>query len=266
MNSTWVLAPLLTLAGGYIIWLTIASARANCNARNLRPPSYVATDIFAIDWQELWEQGVRVVVLDVDLTLCTMYGNCVSAEVADKLQDLKRMGFKVILASHSNKNLKQIAIQLNGGRGNYRSWLRTISKADKDSRGFYSSVRQRISSSPWDFKIPAYSIAYVGDKLTDMGYSVPHHDQRIIGVLTNPAFGKDLLREILILRRVRESFTLDYWHIERVHGPGEFRRVSALPRKRQHHEVGRIDMAALPAILCLVILVSLSLWLYFRLP
>jgi predicted HAD superfamily phosphohydrolase YqeG len=209
---------------GYVVWLCLAHNNAMRNSKNLRRPDWVADSLFTIgrrQWISFREAGAKVIVFDVDLTLCSMHADELRDNVWRYLQDLRNLGYKIILASKSNPHLDEIYRDLNGDE----SWLLIWSGASKSSMTFLRGIKDRIRQAKWTLGL-GYKIILVGDKLTDMGYSDADENSRVITILTNPQFGKDLpLETFPAMRRWRENITLrEYWGIKRA-AHGEFRRV-----------------------------------------
>lgn len=205
MNSTfleWLLWGFITFV---IILYLVRYSNSRRNSSNLRRPQYVATGLLALtpnDWARHWEAGARLIVLDVDLTITDMEQDLISDEIRDCIWKLKQQGFKIILASKSKTPRKNICKRLHGDK----SWLQIRTNIKKNSPSFLLSIKSMISDAGWTLG-PDYKIILVGDKLTDMGYS-DTNDERVITILVNPQFGKDLLGETLVLRRHFENVTL----------------------------------------------------------
>lgn len=205
----WLICGLITIA---IIAYMIRWFNASRNSRNLRRPQYTARrllDLTHRDWHGHWNAGARVAVLDVDLTITGMHQDDISEEMRDYIWELKRQGFKIILASKSKTSRKNIRKQLHGDE----SWLQIRTNVVKEDPSFLKSIKSMIADVGWTLG-PDYKFVLVGDKLTDMGYS-DGYESRVITILTNPQFGKDLLGEYLVLRRHFENITLPKMGVQR---------------------------------------------------
>lgn len=213
MNSTileWLFWALVTIL---IIVYLVRWSNARRNSRNLRPPQYTATGILDLtpnDWERHWKAGVRVIVSDVDLTITGMKQDSISDEMRDCIWMLKRQGFKIILASKSSTSRFNIYHKLHGDS----TWLQVWRCAIKEDPVFLSRIKDMMRSARWTLGLN-YKILIIGDKLTDMGYSDPSENDRVITVLVNPQFGKDLLGEVLVMRRHFERITLKRMGVKR---------------------------------------------------
>ena len=81
-----------------------------------RPDQYVPT-VYDVDYQKLWDQGIRGLFFDVDNTLIPFYEDQVPARAVKLLTDLRRKGFKVfILSNGRSERVKSIErqVQLKG--------------------------------------------------------------------------------------------------------------------------------------------------------
>jgi predicted HAD superfamily phosphohydrolase YqeG len=186
---------------------------ASQNSRNLRPPQHTATGILALtpsDWEGHWKDGVRAIVFDVDLTITGMRQDEISNEVRDRIWMLQEMGFKIILASKSSTPRPNIYKRLHGDR----QWLQVWRGAVKEDPAFLRRIKGMIGDAHWTLG-PNYKILIIGDKLTDMGYSNPSENARVVTLLVNPQFGKDLPGEVLVMRRHFERITLRRMGVER---------------------------------------------------
>lgn len=190
----------------WILWAIGACVSAYFNRRDLRSPDFIARYIQDIDWNELRAERVRILVFDVDNTLCPTYKDLTTDTVAF-LRMLKSLGFHIWLASKSNPNMQYIEQQVNGVAQVY--WPRDNKDIKKPEVEFFSTFTRETYDN--------YYVAFIGDKLTDLGKRNMLHSQNAVSILVNP-LGKDLRGEnSLLLRRVRERFTLLGWHIKRYH-------------------------------------------------
>ena len=83
-----------------------------------RPDQYVPT-VYDVDYQKLWDQGIRGLFFDVDNTLIPFYEDQVPARAVKLLTDLRRKGFKVfILSNGRSERVKSIErqVQLKGSQ------------------------------------------------------------------------------------------------------------------------------------------------------
>ena len=67
-----------------------------------KPDMYVK-DIYAIDYKKLKSYGIKCILFDLDNTLVPYYKKKPSRKIKDFIENLKDMGFKVIIFSNSNK-------------------------------------------------------------------------------------------------------------------------------------------------------------------
>ncbi|MBQ1368086.1 MAG: YqeG family HAD IIIA-type phosphatase [Firmicutes bacterium] len=68
----------------------------------LRPDQYVRS-VYEVDFDQLWEQGIRGLFFDVDNTLIPYYVDKIPPEAVKLLTDLRRKGFKVFILSNGRK-------------------------------------------------------------------------------------------------------------------------------------------------------------------
>lgn len=195
-----------TAGVAWIIWAATACFSAYFNRRGLRRPDFIARYIQDIDWNELWAERVRILVFDVDNTLCPTYKDLTTDTVAF-LRMLKKMGFDIWLASKSNPNMQRIEQQVDGVARVY--WPENNKGIKKPQVEFFNTFTRQTYGDHY--------VAFIGDKLTDLGKRTMLYSQNTVSILVNP-LGKDLRGEnSLMLRRVRERFTLLRWRIKRYH-------------------------------------------------
>lgn len=202
-----------TLATIVAILYMVLRSNAKHNTRNLRTPDYTVGSILSLsadEWRSFWNQGVRVIVPDVDLTLCGMHEDHLSEEVRLTIKMCQKMGFKFILASKSSTPRPNIYNELDGDG----SWLQVWTSAKKHDITFLRGIKSMIRLAGWTLG-PNYKILVIGDKLTDMGYSSVDENHGVITILANPQFGKDLPGEALVLRRHFENITLQTMGVKR---------------------------------------------------
>lgn len=201
--TIWLIAAIILFIGAYF------------NKDGLKSPTHVLGSLEHIkqrDWYNVfWKGGIRVLVFDVDNTLCPTYTTL--PEWAIKLiKYLHGMDFDVWLASKSNPNMAIIEEQIRGYANIY--WPEQHDGIKKPSTEFFNF-----------FMITGQKVAFIGDKLTDMGRIEMKSPELAYSVLVNP-IGKDLYGEnSFMLRRARERCTLHGWRIKRAHDRGQFKFV-----------------------------------------
>ncbi|MBO6159606.1 MAG: YqeG family HAD IIIA-type phosphatase [Firmicutes bacterium] len=75
--------------------------------RDLLMPDQYVPSIYEIDFEALWNQGIRGLFFDIDNTLIPFYEEHVPAKCVKLLTDLRRRGFKVCLLSNGRKTRVQ---------------------------------------------------------------------------------------------------------------------------------------------------------------
>ena len=66
-----------------------------------KPDMYVK-DIYAIDYKKLKSYGIKCILFDLDNTLVPYYKKKPTRKLKDFIENLKDIGFKVIIFSNSN--------------------------------------------------------------------------------------------------------------------------------------------------------------------
>lgn len=67
-----------------------------------KPDMYVK-DIYSVDYKKINSFGIKCIMFDLDNTLVPYYKTKPSRKIKDFIEQLKRMGFKVIIFSNSGK-------------------------------------------------------------------------------------------------------------------------------------------------------------------
>ena len=210
---------------GFMLILCGMCWRAANNPKNLRKPKYVAWDIFAIPFEAYVEEGVMILVVDVDRTLCRLSLRWWRAEKrlpARSVDHIKRLheklGIKVVLATKSNENVHEmIRVQFEE-----EPWIAGV-VTSKSKPYFIDIILGIAKDRGWYFTKSSGRIMLVGDKLTDMSYSDKEKNRLVVPILTNPQGGHDNIGEYLIMRRTRENVLLRAMSIKRASEPKEFR-------------------------------------------
>lgn len=65
-------------------------------------PDLRVASIYGIDLQQLWDDGLRGVIFDLDNTLIEWNNNCPAPELLHWMQGVKERGFKVCLLSNNS--------------------------------------------------------------------------------------------------------------------------------------------------------------------
>lgn len=64
-------------------------------------PNVCVEDIFHVDYGSLWRRGFRLLVFDVDHTLLPYNSSKLSRKTRKKLQELRKMGFKIAFLTNT---------------------------------------------------------------------------------------------------------------------------------------------------------------------
>jgi len=67
-------------------------------------PDMYQKSIYAIDYQKLYNRGIKCLLFDLDNTLVPVKMKTPSKKIKNLFNDLKDKGFKVIIFSNSSKN------------------------------------------------------------------------------------------------------------------------------------------------------------------
>lgn len=74
---------------------------------NLKPDLFYKT-VFEIDFDKLWNNGIRALLFDIDNTLATYDDICPDERLSAFLLSLKERGFKIFLLSNNKKDRVKI--------------------------------------------------------------------------------------------------------------------------------------------------------------
>jgi predicted HAD superfamily phosphohydrolase YqeG len=178
--------------------------------RHSRPPTFIAYRVYDISWETLYGCGIGIIVLDTHGTLCPIGTHILPDEAVALIKELNAKGFEVWLASKGTSSLGKIQRQL----GNHAQVFLPSEHggAEKPDTAFFEFFTRR-----------AKGVAFVGDRLTDLGVTSMSNANAVTSVLVNPMTPDPLNKNTLRLRRQRERFMLRSWGIKRATRPGEFR-------------------------------------------
>lgn len=71
-------------------------------------PYDCSQDVFSINYNKLYEDGKRIILLDIDNTLIPYDLELPTQEIKDLIAKLKNLGFKIVLIS--NNNFKRVSV------------------------------------------------------------------------------------------------------------------------------------------------------------
>ncbi len=113
-------------------------------------PDYISQGIFDIDYDKLYEIGIRGLCFDIDNTLIEMYNHNIHSKAHSLINKLKVKGFVICISSNaSKKRTSSIADDLG---------LKYVYRAFKPSRKGFERVLSILN-------LPACKCAMIGDQL-----------------------------------------------------------------------------------------------------
>lgn len=157
-------------------------------------PSHIHTNIHEIDYEALWESGVRILCFDIDNTLGLMHCDELDQEIDELLRNLIAFGFRIAFATNSTKNRDYLREQYNAILCQPRRINLFVKRPHKPQRAYYSLLRALLGS-------PApRTAAMIGDKLNADVLAAERFG--FVGILVNP-LGSDLwIERALFFRRL----------------------------------------------------------------
>lgn len=125
--------------------------RAAAHIARLLAPDEVVESVTQIDPRELWENGIRGLILDLDNTLCEWQSEIIPAEIARWLQEVQAAGLIFVLASntHNRRRLKRMSEALGA---------RYVERIPKPRRSCFAKALQHL-------ELPGEQVAVVGDQM-----------------------------------------------------------------------------------------------------
>ena len=77
-------------------------------------PKLYKKDIYSIDLKALWKKGFRTIIVDLDNTLVPYTIEIPTKRVLDWIEDVKKLGFTLIIVSNNNKDrVSKFVLDLN---------------------------------------------------------------------------------------------------------------------------------------------------------
>ena len=152
-------------------------------------PKEAAASVYDIDYDKLWQAGIRGLIFDIDNTLVTFDIPTPPAEIVDLLHGLKRKGFGICLLSN---NCEERVKGFSQNLGYHHIW-----KAKKPGLTGISRAMEHLG-------LAAEQVAIVGDQIfTDclVGNRLGIHT-----ILTTPIAKRD--EWTVKLKRLPEKFVL----------------------------------------------------------
>lgn len=139
-------------------------------------PDVYQKSIYAINYQKLWNQGIKCLLFDLDNTLVPPSIKEPTKELKELFNELKKMGFKLIIFSNSpKKRLKPFKEQLN------------VDCSASSKKPFSKKFLLVLS----EYNYLVNEVAIIGDQiLTDI---VGGNKVGILTVLVNPISKKDFI-------------------------------------------------------------------------
>ena len=138
-------------------------------------PNIYQKSIFSINYKELWKNGIKCLLFDLDNTIAPVSVKALDKKTKDLFEDLKDMGFKVIIISNSSKGrVEPFKDALN---------VDAAHSARKPLRGKYNKIMRL-----YDFL--DFEIAAIGDQLLTDVYG--SNRMGFTSILVNPISKNDL--------------------------------------------------------------------------
>lgn len=149
------------------------------------PDMYVKS-IYYIDYKKLWKRGIRCLIFDLDNTIVPYYVKTPTKRVKKLFDELKDIGFKVIIISNSTKpRVEKFKNEL---------LVDSCYFALKPRKDKYIKVLKL-------FKFTSNEVACIGDQLFNDVYAANRMD--MFSILVNPLSKKD--RTIKFINKVLEK-------------------------------------------------------------
>lgn len=156
---------------------------------NYVPDIYIKS-IYSIDYEKLQNRGIKCLLFDLDNTIAPLSLKMPSRKVKNFFNDLKNMGFKIIIFSNS-------------GKSRLKPFKDTL---DVDCA--YSAckpMRKKFDIILRDYKYSISEVAIIGDNLvTDI---LGGNKVGITTILVNPLSNKE--RVVTKISRLYESFIIN---------------------------------------------------------
>ncbi len=164
----------------------------------IKSPTYLVPHYMDIPQQELWDQGIRAFLFDLERTLEPVGCEVISPRTAEWLTGVRRRGFEVALCTNTTRQLgPEITHHFKG----------KVAQPTPDG-----TVRKKPDPTIFNlgFELlgfPAKQVCMVGDKLL---YDTSPAIAAGAGatVLVNPLPGHDVIWEYFAFRRTRERLAL----------------------------------------------------------
>jgi HAD superfamily phosphatase (TIGR01668 family) len=158
------------------------------------PDAYIDS-IYDMDFKELWNQGVRGLIFDVDNTL-VMHGAPATSEAIELFLLLNELGFKVVLVS----NNKELRVKMFFEQVKATAY---IYKAGKPSRKSYLKAMKIMKTNK-------KSTVFVGDQLFTDVWGAKR--AQVYGILVKPINPKEEIQ--IVLKRKLERIVLYFYKKE----------------------------------------------------
>ena len=172
-------------------------------------PTFIYATVHDIDYQSLWDMGVRVLCFDIENTLGLMGCDDFDKDIRALFKRLQRMGFQIILATNSTRDFSGLTAELDVDIMQPEKakhwWKRKYPR--KPQRFFFN----RLIDKAGGHYLPRH-MAMIGDKLMhDVSAAMACG---MIGILINP-LGPDLPIEDKLRLRQREARVMKRLEISR---------------------------------------------------
>jgi len=157
-------------------------------------PNYYLDTVFDIPYAELWQNGIRGLIFDIDNTIAPYEEHSPSTKVTALIKRLQRMGFSICLLTNNTKRR-----------------LECFSKPLKIP-GFANALKplaRGVRKSMREMKVKPNHTAIIGDQLLSDVWA--GKKTRITTVLVKPLTKKDL--PLVPIKRRFERWLLGRYHL-----------------------------------------------------
>lgn len=185
-------------------------------------PDVYCKDIWQIDYQKLWDEGINFLSFDIDDTIAPLTRNKPSKMVRYLFAKLEKMGFKVVLLSNTfDARVESFSKALS---------IPAISRAEKPSSSHFKKMMD-------EYKVNAKQMAHIGNSIiNDVAganiLDITSCKVRSMGKLANP---KKLLHLTDGQKIKRELSERGLWHNHHVHeDDDQYYQFKEIPEYREN--------------------------------
>ena len=158
-------------------------------------PKEEISSVYDINYKELYNNGIRALIYDIDNTL-VKHGAKANEDIVELFYIIHNMGFRTILLSNNTK--ERVESFANEVGSDY------IAKAGKPSRKAYISAMEKLGSGKED-------TIFIGDQLFTDIYGA--NRTGIYSILVKPIDKKEEIQ--IVFKRKLEAIVLFFYHMRK---------------------------------------------------